>query len=139
MNHGSNPVLRSLACGSRTSLASIACALALGAQGTGERALPLGAAQVPAPSTSLPLVRLDGGGPFLEDPHHGGAASSLHLLEVVWGRLVDVHDVDTSGATSARPVFEDLVVNENIQSDGVNYRLETSPAVARTRLVILRS
>jgi hypothetical protein len=116
-----------------SSLFAIALALGLSAQTTPERA-----AARAAPTSTLAASQLFDAGSFLPDPHQGGGASALHLVEVVWGRLVDVHAIDASGATSARPVYVDLVVNENVQSDGANYRLESSPGIQRTRLVILR-
>ncbi len=79
-----------------------------------------------------------GGGTFFVDPNSSGRASRLVLGEMVWGRLADIHDVDANGATNAQPLFRDFVVNENIQSDGSNYRLETNPITQGTRLVILR-
>ncbi|MEM7307734.1 MAG: Ig-like domain-containing protein [Planctomycetota bacterium] len=80
-----------------------------------------------------------GGGTFFNEQHEGGEASALHLLEAVWGRLVDVHDVDAAGQPSAAPVFRDLVIEEGVQSDGQAYTLETNPASLRTRLVIHRT
>ncbi len=94
-----------------------------------------------APSQSgIPGQEVDkpGGGTFFVDPNGSGMASRLILAEMFWGRLVDIHDVDANGATGAQALFRDFVVNENIQSDGVNYRLETNPITQATRLVILR-
>src|SRR5262245_46417490 len=33
-----------------------------------------------------------GGGTFFLDPHHSGTGTVLHLAEMAWGRLVDIHD-----------------------------------------------
>ncbi len=79
-----------------------------------------------------------GGGTFIVDPNQEGAASELHLLELVWGRLVDVHGLDGSGSYETRPRFRDFVVNEDVQSDGVDFLLAPSYATQGTRLLILR-
>src|SRR5512134_3572400 len=68
-----------------------------------------------------------GGGTFFVDPNGSGSKSRLQLSEMFWGRLVDLHDVAADGSTNPQPVFRDFVVNENIQTDGINYRLETNP------------
>ena len=79
-----------------------------------------------------------GGGTFFVDPHRGGSASRLHLAETVWGRLVDVHQLTESGTVDPLPVFREMIVRETVQSDGVNYRLETNPITQSSRLVVLR-
>ncbi len=84
------------------------------------------------------LLEKPGGGYFVSDPNLGGNARELHLVEVVWGRLVDIHDVDELGRTNPVPVLRDMVVDENILTDGVDYELTTNPITRRTRLVILR-
>src|SRR5262245_30342721 len=53
------------------------------------------------------------GGFFISDPHYGGHATRVHLLELGWGRLVDVYDVDQDGARSPFPVLRDVVIGEN--------------------------
>ncbi len=79
-----------------------------------------------------------GGGLFFADPHQGGRAGELRIEEVTWGRLVDIHDVDGRREPVPAPVLTDVVVNENILSDGVDYLLETNAITHRTRLVILQ-
>jgi hypothetical protein len=79
-----------------------------------------------------------GGGTFFVDPNQGGRATRLHLSELFWARLVEVHDVDAQGRVNVVPIFPDFAINENIQSDASNYRLETNPITQKTRLVILR-
>lgn len=81
----------------------------------------------------------DGSGSFFVDEHEGGRASRIRLVEMVWGRLVDVHDVDEFGEARVTPCFRDFVINENVQSDGVNFDLITNPITQKTRLVILRN
>jgi len=44
-----------------------------------------------------------GGGLFLPDPHSSGTSTELHLAEVLWGRLVDVHDATADGTPSPVP------------------------------------
>jgi hypothetical protein len=79
-----------------------------------------------------------GGGTFFLDPHQGGAATRIHLVEAAWGRLVDVHALAPDGEVDPAPVFREMLVNETVQSDGLDYRLETNAITQRTRLVILR-
>lgn len=79
-----------------------------------------------------------GGGTFFVDPNQGGGATRLHLAEMFWARLVDIHDIDSSGRVNLAPVFRDFAINENVQSDASNYHLETNPITQKTRLVILR-
>jgi hypothetical protein len=83
------------------------------------------------------LLKPDGSSYFY-DTNRGGRSSRVHLVEMFWARLVDVHDVDASGNASLEPIFADFTINENIQTDGTNYRLETNPITQRTRLVILK-
>ncbi len=80
-----------------------------------------------------------GGGTFFNEKNEGGEATSLRILDVSWGRLVDVHDIDeATGKTDPAPVFRDFVINEAIQTDGQNYVLETNPVTQKTRLIVLR-
>jgi hypothetical protein len=79
-----------------------------------------------------------GGGTYFVDPNRGGSSSRVHLAEAFWARLVDVHDVDALRRVNPVPRFRDFAINENVQSDGSGYRLETNPITQRTRLVILR-
>ncbi len=83
-------------------------------------------------------VEKPGGGFFFVDAAQGGRATRLHLVEMSWARLVDVHDVDEDGRPSVQPVFRDFAVNESILSDGANYTLSTNPITQETRLIIHR-
>lgn len=77
------------------------------------------------------------GGRFIIDPHSNGQSTSMKLVELTWGRLVDVHSFE-GGEVSLQPVFRDLVINENIQTDAGRYILDTNPVTLQTRLTILR-
>jgi hypothetical protein len=83
-------------------------------------------------------VAKPGGGFFFVDPQQGGNGARLRLLETGFGRLVNVHALDESGAVDPVPLFRDFVVQEHIRSDGQDYALETNPITQATRLVILR-
>ena len=39
------------------------------------------------------IVKPDGSGTFFVDPNQGGGASRLHLSQMFWARVVDVHDI----------------------------------------------
>ena len=81
-----------------------------------------------------------GGGSFFRAAHAGGGRRRLHLRGLRWGRLVDVHDLDPStGEARPAPVFRDLVINQNIQTDGTDFRLEISPVTQAARLVVQRT
>ncbi len=84
-------------------------------------------------------VAKPGGGSFFVDPNGSGSKSRLQLAEMFWGRLVDVHDIAANGSPTPQPIYRDFVINENVQTDGFNYRLETNPITQKTRLVILRT
>lgn len=118
--------------------ALILCALPIGACSGGgsdpaSTALPQVHSGPVVPGEELPRP---GGGTFFVDPNQSGNGAQLHLAEMFWGRLVDVHDADASGEVRAEPRFRDFVINESIVSDGVNYTLASSPVTHRTRLVI---
>ncbi len=115
----------------RLTQAALALLLAACGGGAAEGVGPLG-----QPGSELPRP---GGGTFFLDDHRGGTRARLRLVEVLWGRLVDVHDVDEHGRVRPEPVFRDLVVREDVLSDGIDYRLETNPVTFRARLVVLRT
>ena len=85
------------------------------------------------------LAKPDGSGWFFVDEHEQGRASRLRVVRMMWGRLVDVHDIDALGETNITPLFQDMVINENVQSDGVNFELSTNPITQKTRLIIQRT
>jgi len=84
------------------------------------------------------LVAKPTGGFFVADPHHGGKAPRLRLLEIGWGRRVDVHDLGSDGRPSALPVLRDVVIGEHVLGDGVTMTLDTNPVTHETRLVLHR-
>ena len=79
------------------------------------------------------------GGTFFNDSNEGGQASSVKVMDMLWGRLVDVYDIDATGATGAVPIFEDFLVGESVLTDGINFVLETNPVTLDTRLIIQRT
>jgi len=115
----------------RSAIVALALALA-GACGSGGGAGG-GSQGVPGQELDKP-----GGGTFFLDDHKGGSASRLHLVEMVQGRLVDVHALEADGSVDLEPAFRDLLVRESVQSNGLDYRLEVNPITQRTRLVVLR-
>ena len=84
------------------------------------------------------LAEKPGGGFYIVDRHHGGHSSRLRLVDISWGRLVDVHDVDAAGNAQPIPVLRDAVIHENVLTDVDDYALETNPITHDTRLVIRR-
>ncbi|MFT6714659.1 MAG: hypothetical protein ACJAVJ_001948 [Planctomycetota bacterium] len=69
---------------------------------------------------------------WFTEKNFGGAASSIFIRDVFWGRLVDVYD--NTGALRNR----DFLIGEDIQSDGVDYQLEINPVTEQASLTILR-
>lgn len=60
--------------------------------------------------------------PFLGDPHQDGQAPALHLVDLSWGRLVDLYALDP--ATGKRELaYHHLVVGPDVHGDAVNYQL----------------
>ncbi len=84
-------------------------------------------------------IRTGEGDGFLVDPHKSGSPEPPQLLEITFGRLVDVHDVDDQNRVSALPVNRDFVINENLLTDGIDYTLETNPLTQGSRLIIHRT
>ncbi len=66
-----------------------------------------------------------------EDPSNGDA-SSLKLLDVFWGRLVEIHDRD-----SATPLFRQFVIDGALLGDGSRFVLERDPLTDAERVRIL--
>jgi hypothetical protein len=77
-------------------------------------------------------------GHYFEDAHAAGQASRLALVDVQWGRLVDVHAIDANGETLSEPVLRDFVIGENLLDDPEDFLLETSPISQKSRLVVQR-
>ena len=124
----SRPAGRQLALAA--TLASLGIPAACGGGGGGG-----GAAQ--SGITGAEVQKPGGGSTFFVDPNRSGTTTRLQIAEMFWGRIVDVHDF-ANGDVSPAPKFRDLVINENIQSDSINYLLQTNPITEATRLVILR-
>lgn len=104
-----------------------------------------GGGQIGTPSTFVPASSFEypasiEGSPagFYVDENSGGAASDLRLVDVAWGRLVDVYDRNTTnGVETLR--FHNFVIGEEVQTDGVDYRLDTNAVTQAQNLVILHS
>jgi hypothetical protein len=82
------------------------------------------------------LLSKPDGSAYIVDPHRGGGATRLGLAEVLWGRLVDVYDVDAAGNVGTAPVLRDFVIDENVQTNASGVRLETNPITETTRLIL---
>jgi len=70
---------------------------------------------------------------FLVEDNESGESSTMHIKSISFGRLVDeVYD-----ATGTVPVHRDLVIGQDIESDGTDYVIETNPVSRVMRLTIL--
>lgn len=104
-----------------------------------------GAGQVGVPSSFVPSTQFAypssiQGSPagFFVDVNKGGAASEVQLIELSWGRLVDVFDRNaTTGVETLR--FRNYVIGEEVQTDGIDYRLDTNAVTQAQSLVILHA
>jgi hypothetical protein len=77
-----------------------------------------------------------GGGTFFVDENGSGGRANVHLAEVLWGRLVDVHEIDANGQRVEDPVFRDFVVEASVLTNGASYVLDRNPVTQRERLTI---
>ncbi len=122
----------------RGALSARSCALGLvagallaacGGGGSGSQIQADGPIQFPADVEPSPAG-------FFVDSNKGGEASEFRIEKIFWGRLVDVYDYDeTTDQTRLR--YRDFVVGEDVQSDGVDYLLETNPITKQETLTIL--
>jgi hypothetical protein len=78
------------------------------------------------------------GGLYFADEHASGGAARLALVEITWGRLVDVHGIDERGAPRSEPFLRDLVVNENLIVEPEDFTLEINPITLEARLIVQR-
>jgi len=78
-----------------------------------------------------------GGGLFFVDANQSGGGTSLHISRVLWGRLVDIHEVDALGDRVETPVFRDFLVEQEIGTfTSQSYVLDRNPVTQRERLTI---
>jgi hypothetical protein len=106
-------------------LAAAACLLAACSDGT-DRSSQSGFApgsiqQNPDPDADSILFRVDS--------NYGGSATSVQLLSVFWGRLVDVQDV------TGTPVARDLVIGSSLGSSSA-YIFTPNPITERTTVTV---
>lgn len=80
----------------------------------------------------------DGSGSYISEPAYAPDASRLGLAGLYWGRLVDLHDLEADGSTAVEPRFTDLVVRQELGTNGADYRLEVDALTQEERLVVLR-
>ena len=92
--------------------------------------------------TGTEVVKPGSAETFFVDDNESGKTRRLRLVEVTWGRLVNVHALDAplsmGGETLAVPEFRNFLIGQQIQTDVVDYRLESNPVTHQARLVILR-
>jgi hypothetical protein len=74
---------------------------------------------------------------FIVETSSGGAGSELRIVRHAWGRLLDVYGLDFEGARVL--MNEDFLIDPSLQTDGVDYVLETSPITFQQILLILRN
>lgn len=78
----------------------------------------------------------DGFSYFLAGAHFNGSASNLRVERVLWGRMVDLYAQD-GGSGPRQKLIRDLLVRQDLQSDGSDYLLESNPVTQREELTIL--
>ncbi|WP_145068100.1 hypothetical protein [Engelhardtia mirabilis] len=92
-----------------------------------------------------------GGSAFIVDENHGGTANSMRIVDVAWGRLVDVYDTRPTSPDYAsdplepqnyttRLVYPDFVVGEDVrtafEAGQLKWELTSNPVNGRFRLRI---
>lgn len=121
------PLPLDLSLGTALAALALACGGGSGASGGGTSGDPLGSLQPHGDGTS-----------YVVEANAGGQASRLRLARALWGRLVDVHDRDpASGVETLR--LREMVVGQDVQSDGVDLRVERNPATGLERVVVLHA
>lgn len=75
-------------------------------------------------------------GGFIIDPNQGGTSNDFKLVEMFWGRLVDVYDYDAASTVSTLQ-HRSFVIGEEVFSDGVDYELTINGVTEVTTLKIL--
>lgn len=70
---------------------------------------------------------------YVVETNQGGQASSMSLLEVRWGRLAEVSDVD------GLVVYRDYLVGEDIVTDGEDYEVSVHPITGTHTVRILHT
>ncbi len=128
--HASSPALSDRSCSRSSSVFPLLLLVAL-AGSCGGSAGSGGQSGIPGQEESKP-----GGGTFFVDVNGGGGRSTLHLAEVLWGRLVDVHEIDGSGRRIETPIFRDFVIEPGVLTNGSSYVLDRNPVTQRERLTI---
>ncbi|MEO0651955.1 MAG: Ig-like domain-containing protein, partial [Planctomycetota bacterium] len=78
------------------------------------------------------------GGAYIVDPNNAGTAQSLELIEMEWGRLVDILDTGPNG--EPRLIFNDFLVGQEVRDrseGGVQiWDFETNPVTGESTLQI---
>lgn len=74
---------------------------------------------------------------FIVDENQSGGGANVHMAEVLWGRLVDVHQIGASGERVDPALFPDFVIHPSIATDGTRYVLDRNPVTQKERLTIL--
>ena len=73
---------------------------------------------------------------FFVDPNFGGQQATPQIVNMSWGRLVDVFDRHPVTGVSALQ-HRDYVIGEDIITDGVDFRLAINPVTEQATLTIL--
>jgi len=128
----------------RTTALAAGLALTFGALGCGGGSSPSGGNSgpsgtlVPPTDFSYPSgVQGSPAGFFVED-NFGGASTALQLIEMFWGRMVDVYDRDpVTGADTLR--FVNFVIGEDIVTTENQWVLETNVVTQAQTLTILHA
>lgn len=77
------------------------------------------------------------GGHFFIDANEGGRARSLRLLNMYWGRPVDVFALDNAGERVL--MHEDFVISQSLEGNGSDFELITNAVTSVQELTILRN
>ncbi len=113
------------------------CLSACGGGGGGGELVDQAPSQIGAPNTKPGQSGLVNGALYLVDPHQGGLGDSVRIVDLFWGRLVDVY-AQAPGVVEPSLVYPDLVIGDDVRSEVGKWTLSSNPITGRELLVILR-
>lgn len=118
------------------SLAALPLA-ACGGGGGGGDLVDQAPSQIGAPNTKPGQSGLVNGALYLVDAHQGGLGEAVRIVDLFWGRLVDVY-AQAPGAAEPSLVYPDLVIGDDVRTEVGKWTLSSNPITGRENLVILR-
>jgi hypothetical protein len=108
-----------------------------GGGGAGAGLVDQAPSQIGAPNQKPGTTGQGVGSYYLVDPHLGGQASALRLVNLSWGRLVDIQE-QPNGFAEPRLVYADFVIGDDVRTEVGKWTLGSNPVTGRQILTIQR-